>query len=46
MMELHEGLKNNVTDFVYCGRSNYFDGLVLDGFRLPNLNLLYTPNIT
>lgn len=41
MMEVHEGLKNktysNTTDLNACGQTNFYDSLVLDGFRLPKI---------
>ena len=39
MIEVHEGLPTGSTGlpFTRCGISNYFDGLVIDGFLLPPL---------
>jgi len=43
MIEAHEGLPTGSTGLLYnsCGISNFYDGLVIDGFILPPLNSNY-----
>jgi hypothetical protein len=37
MAEIHEGISGSVQDVGDCGLPNPYDGLVMDGWSLPNI---------